>query len=283
MKPGGRRAVVKVIAIWSLLFLELVAVYAMFASSVSGWVIGTMFGGVLLLLLLIVVFSTSTSNRATMKLLQNTYDGVAALSRGQLQLAHDTFFRCAEEARFGRIATLARDQLAWTLMRQCELATAIEVAANNEQNFESALREMSMWATSAAKLVIYNALLGRVDEAEAFWTKLEQRGHEPSQPSAPAMRTFARGLLDCRQGRASTAATLLDEKWSELEAFLAGETLRPLRVVRAFAHAAADARNAGIAESLLASARPVYAGEFTFLGVAWPEMQQFLAAHGLAS
>ena len=57
-----------------------------------------------------------------------------------------------------------------------------------------------------------------------------------------------------------------------------GETLRPLRVIRAFAIASTGPRNAGMADASLALSRPAYPGEYDFLGKAWPEMQTFLAS-----
>ena len=65
------------------------------------------------------------------------------------------------------------------------------------------------------------------------------------------------------------------------EGMLTGETLRPMRVLRAFALASSDPRNAGKAEIDVAAARPQYPDEYRFLGVAWPEMAVFLASHGL--
>jgi hypothetical protein len=74
----------------------------------------------------------------------------------------------------------------------------------------------------------------------------------------------------------------LDERWHEYEALLTGDIVRHLRVVRAFARAAAGPREAGTAAMDLASARPAYPGEYALLAAEWPEMAAFLAAHELA-
>src|ERR1044071_4577952 len=95
------------------------------------------------------------------------------------------------------------------------------------------------------------------------------------------MRVFARAVLDCRKEQCGDAARLLDEKWPECEAALTGADLRPLRVVHAYAHAAGGLRNSGVADNLLSSSRPVYDGEYDFLGVAWPAMRTFLVSHRL--
>jgi hypothetical protein len=89
-------------------------------------------------------------------------------------------------------------------------------------------------------------------------------------------------LLDCRAGRAGAAVKLLDDRWMDCENALDGTWLRPLRVVRAFAIAAAGPREGGVAEAVLAPAKPLaFRGEYAFLGAAWPEMAAFLAAHEL--
>jgi len=64
---------------------------------------------------------------------------------------------------------------------------------------------------------------------------------------------------------------------------MTGEALRPLRIVRAFAIAAAGPRDHGRADAVLAAARPAYPGEYEFVGKVWPEMASFLASHGMAA
>lgn len=97
------------------------------------------------------------------------------------------------------------------------------------------------------------------------------------------MTTFSRAALHCRAGRFDDAVRLLDERWASCEGALTGGTLRPLRVLRGFAIASSNPRNAGLAEVALATSRPSFPGEYDFLGVEWPELAAFLAAHDLAS
>jgi hypothetical protein len=88
-------------------------------------------------------------------------------------------------------------------------------------------------------------------------------------------------IVDCRAGESEKALTDLADNWIKYEAHLTGLGLRPLRIVRAFATAAAGPRSAGVAEAALAGLRPAYPGEYVYLGQAWPEMAQFLATHQL--
>jgi hypothetical protein len=98
--------------------------------------------------------------------------------------------------------------------------------------------------------------------AEQWMTKTEQRSHLMSQASLAAMKLFVRAIVDCRAGRADDAVLYLDERWAAHEAMLSGDTLRPLRIVRAFAIAACGPRNSGVADTLVSLSRPTYPGEY---------------------
>lgn len=205
----------------------------------------------------------------------------AALARGDLKVARDILWQSAERTSSSQVSAIARHNLGWTLMRQGELQQAIDVLTDNEERNQAALKSARMYPTSAVDLALDYGLLGDLEAAEKWMTEVERRATALSNPTFPAMKAFARAVLDCRAGRCSDAARMLDERWAEYEATLTGETLRPLRIVRAFAIAAEGPRNAGMAETAIAMARPAYPGEYDFLGVAWPEMELFLASHQL--
>ncbi|MDB4964280.1 MAG: hypothetical protein JWP01_4279 [Myxococcales bacterium] len=207
--------------------------------------------------------------------------GSAALARGDLKVARDIFWQSAEQTSCSQVSAIARHNLGWTLMRQGELQQAIDVLTDNEDRNRAALTSARMYPTSAVDLALDYGLLGDLDAAEKWMTEVERRATELSNPTLPAMKAFARAVLDCRAGRCSEAARMLHERWAEYEATLTGETLRPMRIVRAFAIAAEGPRSAGLAETAIAMARPAYPGEYDFLGVAWPEMKRFLASHQL--
>jgi hypothetical protein len=140
-----------------------------------------------------------------------------------------------------------------------------------------------MFPTSAVDIALDYALLGDIAAAEKWMAEVEKRANDLSVPSLPAMKAFARSVVDCRTGRCAEAARNLDERWPEYEGILTGETLRPLRIVRAFAIAAGGPRDAGLAETVIAAARPAYPGEYDVLGMAWPEMATFLVTHAIGS
>lgn len=208
---------------------------------------------------------------------------IIAMARGDLAKAHATFRWWAEHATAARISALAWHNLAWTLMLRGELQQAIDALIVNDDHNEAPLRQLGLFATSAVDLALGHALVGDLPAAEAWMAKADERRSAMGLISVPAMMAFTRAVVDCRSGRAADAARMLDEGWVEYEGVLTGATLRPMRIVRAFAIAASGPRSAGLAEAVLATARPAYPGEYDFLGVAWPEMASFLAAHGIGS
>jgi hypothetical protein len=207
-------------------------------------------------------------------------NAVAAISRGQLDLANETLTRCSQSTHT-ILSALARHNLGWTLMRQGRLKAAVAVVSNNDSAHEHALKRLFLYGTSSIDLALCFALLGELEDAASWLNVTAQRAALASDPCLPAMTVFVRAVLDCRHERCEDAARLLDEQWPQCEALLKGSELRPLRVLRAYAHAAGGPRNAGVAESLLDSSRPVYDGEFDFLGAAWPAMRLFLISHRL--
>ena len=207
--------------------------------------------------------------------------GVAAIGRGELEVARDLFWHWAEHARGSRASAIARHNLGWTLMRQGELQHSIDVLADNDARNGRALQAVGLAATTAVDLALDHFLLGDVMAGERWMAETAERARVLAPVTLPAMQAFARAVCDCRAGRRADAARLLDERWAEYEAALTGDILRPLRVVRAFVTDGGP-REAGVVEAALAQLRPTFPAEYVFLGVAWPEMAQFLISHGLA-
>jgi hypothetical protein len=168
------------------------------------------------------------------------------------------------------------------LIRQGKLDVAAAVLHDNDEGHQRELGRMHLAPTSAIDLALAFSLLGRVDDATQWCERAERRADTGTLFGFPGMRIYVRAVIACRRQEAREAAKLLDEQWADCET-LKGNELRPLRVLRAFAHATADIRNVGIAESLLVDAKPRFKGEYDFLGVAWAEMQQFLVTHKLVS
>lgn len=234
--------------------------------------------GVLLLAYSVTVLLSGAVNRLGARRFQPiNAEGVAALVRGELDRAARTFElgmrRWSVSARCA-----ARHNLGLTRARQGDVRGAIELFAHNvRHSLRGALR-----AQSALELTICLALVGEIDLAKAWLIEAERRVAQQS-PGLKAAAAHAKALLDCRCGRSAEAARALESSWPDIEGHYSVSFLRPIRVVRAFAETQASGpREAGMTATLVADARPRFAGEYDWLGAAWPEMRVFLETNGLA-
>jgi len=221
------------------------------------------------------------NRRQAHRFVEDIDQGASALARGDLTLAHAIFSLWSSNGTFPRGTPWARHYLSWTLMRMGALQQAVVIGDDTVRRYARVLEASGLLPLVVVNLALYHAVLGNLDKAQLELTSAEHHPRARRLSSLPAMKALVRAVLDCRHGRCADAVRMLDEKWSECEATLTGETLRPLRVIRAFALAAADLRSAGFSEIAIASAKPVYAGEYDFLGLTWREMATFLVTHQL--
>jgi hypothetical protein len=258
-----------------------VGVYYAYSPNGSGTFPWLLVGGVLALLIGLLVVAMIVHTRRARAFLAEQHDGLSALPRGEFTRARDVFLRWSESTIVG-IAALSRHNLAWTFMREGKLAHAIAVETTNIDRYAQQLAKTAMLPTAIVDLALFHALRGELDEADKHLLDLDKRSDLRHVTGYPAMNALCRGVVLCRRGDARAAAKLLSDQWGEAETTLTGDCVRLIRVVRAFAIASADSRDTGKAETLVQDSRPVYRGEFDFLGVEWPEMATFLATHKLA-
>ncbi len=208
---------------------------------------------------------------------------LGALGRGELAKAHEVFASWAT-SQDATISAVARHNLGWTLMLEGRADDAVTILEDAAEHYRRGLTRVAMLPTTRVDAALCHALLGKVDLAEIWYAKAEEPVKAPPHPTFPGMKALVRGIIDCRDGRAAEAIVALDHAWTEHEPTMTGETLRVMRIVRAFACAAADGpRNQGLVERVLGDMKLRYEREFAFLGGSWPEMAAFLAAHGLAA
>jgi hypothetical protein len=206
---------------------------------------------------------------------------LGALGRGDLAKAHDVFARWARSPHVVA-RTLARHNLGWTMMLEGHVQEAATILEDAAEHYSKALIRIGMLPTTRIDIALCHALLGKLETAESWYAQSDAPVKAPPRPSLPGMRAIVRAVIDCRSDRAAEAAVALEHAWGEHEAMLTGETLRMMRVLRAFAAASADGpRSQGLVERVLADMRPRYAGELAFLGGTWPQMAAFLSSHRL--
>jgi hypothetical protein len=269
---------VKSFLLWLLLALVFAGVYGMSADR-GGWGNKIVFvtiavGGVL-------VVAATLRRVREMRAFNADYDAaLRQLAVGQLDPARATLWAWSERGRGPRVSAVARVTLGWTMLRAADLDDAIAVFEDNEKTHRVPLAAAGLVATNAALLAMAYTLRGDDEGAEAWRNRAMARHEVARVPAARPRVLLAEASWLCRYGARAEAAKLLDESWAELEATCTGDLLRPLRVVRAFAHADGP-RSGGVAEAALPTLRPAYPGEYTFLGAKWPEMAAFLACHEL--
>ena len=132
----------------------------------------------------------------------------------------------------------------------------------------------------ASQLAVLHALRGEPALSDQWIVETTARLTLSGNPRViEGTLALARLINDIRRDEREAAVQALDANWPTLESTMIATELRPFRALRAFA-AAGGGIPAQNPEALgactgFADARP---GELAWLGVAWPEMQNFLAA-----
>jgi hypothetical protein len=157
-------------------------------------------------------------------------------------------------------------------------ATLAKVERSRFVLFSSATRTMA-----AVHLAFVQALSGQLDAAERWCAEARARitKNKDDRLDYAARLCLAEAVVALRRGRSAEASALMTENWNTMREVLNGNTMRAAEVLRAFAEAAGGVRASNTVAERLVRVEPVVPGEFAFLGVGWPEMRAFLAAHHL--
>lgn len=129
----------------------------------------------------------------------------------------------------------------------------------------------------ASTLGIIHALRGDLEVADR-WSAEAQIRYAGQVANASFPNLIAETVIALRHGEFDEVHRRLERDWAEIENTRKGETLRPLRLFRAFA----TARVAAITDSqqlaaLVVALQPAGATDFAYLGVEWPELYDFIA------
>jgi hypothetical protein len=125
----------------------------------------------------------------------------------------------------------------------------------------------------ASSLALFHGLLGDVATAEVWLTEARQRYAGVAASASPEL--VSEVTLALRRHQADEVARRFERDWARIEHSRKGETLRPLRLLRAFA-VAEVAGNPEAARPLLAALQPARSSDFAYLATDWPELQGFL-------
>jgi hypothetical protein len=204
-----------------------------------------------------------------------------ALGEGDYAKAAAEYQQLARRYAFPRsLARMAKFNLAIAQMHAGELDVAIVGFVGVEAHARAV---PGLAPLVADQLALAYALRGDFDAAHRWRAESENRGKGMgNQAMFAGLLAFADAILDVREGRCEALLRWLGERWHQLDGNVTARTMRPLRVLRAFALARSDGvRGAMAVDEALSPLRPARPGEFALLGAKWPEMQVFLATYGL--
>jgi hypothetical protein len=211
--------------------------------------------------------------------------GFRALAERRFSDAAEVFGSLA--ARFKKrpfVQAVALFNSAHALLWGGRFEEAIASLARVEKVF-GVTRFSGIRAAAARELVLANALLGDLDTAERWaedcWVRLAKS--QDDRLFGAAILCLNEAVLQLRRGKPPEASASLEKNWLTLRDKLPGNQLRVAEILRAFAEASGGVREYNKVGERLVRIEPVTGNEFEFLGVRWPEMHAFLAAHGLAS
>jgi hypothetical protein len=224
--------------------------------------------------------------RRIYRFLRDNDDGVALLGAGELEEAAGVFDRlCAGARLMPHVHSLFVYNRGVVHLERGELDRAVGLL--------SAVVHAGWIAPRGALAVYYPNVLARLAMAEAL------RGHEDLADSwrirahavisvpKRGMLLLVDAIVEARHERHARVIELVDDGWMRAENLLNAKQLRAIRLIEAYCleraggtDYRAEARSADLHRALDA-ARRGRAGEFDFLAVAWPELRQFMARHGL--
>ncbi len=183
----------------------------------------------------------------------------------------------AVQGRFGWpffLRRMSTYNLAQSLLRQGKYDEALAALVDADRKGGWITIDGSL----AASLSMVHALSNRMELAEEWLVEARQRYVGVATVTQfPTLQVEV--IVDLRRGRFADVQRHLDENWSKIEYSMKGESLRPLRLLRAFSTTqTGDYRAKPTVASLVAPLEPTRPGEFDYLAVEWPELSQFLAA-----
>jgi hypothetical protein len=155
------------------------------------------------------------------------------------------------------------------LTRALSLAAAVAVV-------KSPLRSPLVAASAPSLVATCYALLGDLAAARAWMPEAERAG----ATVAVEVARVPEAILLCREGRHADLVQRCTERRRAIEATLAGDDLRTMRLLRALAVSKLPTATSEERSYALMMARPGARGECDHLAVAWPELGEFLKSQG---
>lgn len=218
---------------------------------------------------------TTLANWRTQKYAVESAPAIAALRRGQPAQAEQDFIALRGRFRWPRaVRNLILYNLALALHHQGRHSEAIAALAEADRSGGS----VTIDAAIASTLALCHTLTNNVELAQSWLTEGRRRyAGQVTAGSFPDL--ISEVALALRRGQYEEVRRRFDSDWTEIINSRTGETLNPLRILRAFALAQLDGPPDQTA-MLIKALEPRRPADFGYLAKEWPELRAFLATLG---
>ena len=286
----AKRAMGRTIAIWLLLIVMFIALYALLSApepypqvetrGYSGWWIAVAVAITVALVLGLVVWIVVGTKRYN----QRQAPGLTAIAEGDFAHAATLFEALARRYRANpNFAAVARHNQGYALMLAGDTAAAVGILLGVERT--PGLANESVRRKAALQLGRCFALAGDVDKAQRW---LEATRARPAGATDPvhdqALLDALEGLVLCRRGKLDEARAYYEQAWPRLCSYLPVNKMAEVWLLRAFAVAAGSTpRDAGAAEPWLRLVRSTSPDIVDRITARWPELATFAVTHELGT
>jgi hypothetical protein len=236
-------------------------------------------GGLTLGLGLLVLLGVEIVRRPkAARLARRMEDAARRLATGEVSEPARELDDVARHARFlPALHTAALFHRAVAFLREGEFArsAALFEIVHSVGWLES--RRRNLVGHTAAMRAECEALRGDVTNARVWLEK----ARSAVRPAKKGVLVLPEVLIALRDGRHEEAAGIVAMRSSEAEAANDASSMRALRVLAGYALArSVIPPTPQTVTAMIAAARPFRRGELDYLAVAWPDLEEFLVAHG---
>jgi hypothetical protein len=198
---------------------------------------------------------------------------IQALQLGQPARAEQLLTALREKTRWPRsFRNLTTYNLGVSIHRQGRHAEAIAMMIEADR----AGGATTVNGAIASSLALFHAVLGDLEQARTWFAEATKR-YRQFPAAVPFPQLLSEIAIAVRAGQSEEICRRLARDWTQIESTTKGETLRPIRVLRAFATAqTSGVRDAAALTPLVAALHPARAADFAYLATSWPELDMFL-------
>lgn len=268
----GRAGRVRRLAGWAIIAAVLVIATDQLRPYLRGAGTGTellVYGAVFLVIFVVLFARTALQLRGFTRA---NARATALVFDGKFAEACEAFEQNARRFRSPSLHLISLYNLADTSVQRGDFDRALSLACA-VASYRGMLRSPLIAASAPALVATGYALRGDLDAARAWLPEAARAA--ATLPTEVALVPEA--IVACREGQFARVAARIAERRRAIDSSLAGNDLRLLRLMHAFALVRGAEVSPEERAEALALARPGVPGEYDYVAARWPEMKQFLA------